>query len=584
MADAWQSAWVEVVPDFKNFRSKANGEMTGILGTAGDNGGRESSKRFNGAFLGGMGGLVAGLAAFGLGRLIGDAISTGVDFAMDGIKSAAAMAETKSAIGEVFGKDSAKLIEKWAGRGAKVLGQSEGAALGAAQTFGVYGKAAGLAGRDLATFSTDLAGLGTDLASFFGGSTEDAIAAIGSGLRGEAEPLRQYGILLDDAALKAEAMAMGIYDGKGALTQEEKILAARSAIFSQSADAQGDFERTSGSLANQQKILADSFEDSKARLGEALMPAMTELMTLANDHLVPILDDLIEEVGPVLADALEQSAPLFEDLLLAVAPLIPDLVRLAVEALPVVVGAIEALAPLVQAMITGWGDFWSIIEPIFGFLSGNTSLQELADAMVGLKGPFGDLSRVANDVRNNIFQFVRDAVGAFGRFLSGVRTNIDNAIGVVRALPGRIRGFFAGIGSWLYNSGRSLLQGFVNGIRSMIGAVGNAIGGVLDFAAGFFPHSPAERGPFSGAGWRAIREAGGAIMDQFQSGLSPVGVPLSVASMTARVLPAAFGGAGTPGVGVVINGGLTVQNPLAEPASRSVPSGLRQMDIELGMA
>ena len=72
---------------------------------------------------------------------------------------------------------------------------------------------------------------------------------------GESEPIRNYGVLLDDATLRQEAFALGITKTtKDALTPQQKVLAAQSAIFKQTTDAQGDFARTSDSAANAQRI------------------------------------------------------------------------------------------------------------------------------------------------------------------------------------------------------------------------------------------------------------------------------------------------------------------------------------------
>ena len=160
------------------------------------------------------------------------------------IKAASNMEESLSKVNVVFGK-GAKEVEKFANSAARDLGQSKQAVLEAAGVFGTFGKAAGLAGTDLAVFSNDFTTLATDLASFNNTTPEEAVQAIGAALRGEAEPLRRFGVLLNDATLKQEAMTLGIYDGKGALTAQQKILAAQSAIFKQTGDAQGDFMRTS---------------------------------------------------------------------------------------------------------------------------------------------------------------------------------------------------------------------------------------------------------------------------------------------------------------------------------------------------
>jgi len=186
------------------------------------------------------------------------------------IQAASNMEESLSKVNVVFGK-GARDVEKFANSAAKNLGQSKQAVLEAAGTFGTFGKAAGLAGTDLATFSNDFTQLSTDLASFNNTSPEEAVMAIGAALRGESEPLRRYGVLLNDATLKQEAMTLGIYDGKGALTSQQKILAAQSAIYKQTGDAQGDFMRTSDGLANSTRTLSATFKDLQAKFGAAFL-------------------------------------------------------------------------------------------------------------------------------------------------------------------------------------------------------------------------------------------------------------------------------------------------------------------------
>ena len=83
-------------------------------------------------------------------------------------------------------------------------------ALDAAATFATFGGAAGLAGDDLVNFSTGFVGLASDMASFNNTTPEQAIQAIGAALRGEAEPMRQYGVLLDDATLRQKALELGL--------------------------------------------------------------------------------------------------------------------------------------------------------------------------------------------------------------------------------------------------------------------------------------------------------------------------------------------------------------------------------------
>ena len=136
--------------------------------------------------------------------------------------------------------------------------------------------------KDLAKFSTGATKLSSDLASFYNTSADEAITAIGAALRGESEPIRKYGVLLDDATLKAKAMEMGLYDGKGALDVQAKSLAAYQVILDQTKDAQGDFSRTSDGLAAQQKILTAQLENLKTTMGTNLLPVAKEVVTQLN--------------------------------------------------------------------------------------------------------------------------------------------------------------------------------------------------------------------------------------------------------------------------------------------------------------
>jgi hypothetical protein len=198
------------------------------------------------------------------------AIGTFTSVISPAIKAASDFQEATSKVNVIFGRAS-KSVKNFADSAARNLGQSKQAVLDAAGTFGTFGKAAGLAGEDLSTFTTDFVTLATDLASFNNTSPEEAVQAIGAALRGESEPLRRYGVLLNDAVLKQEAMTLGIYKGKGALTAQQKILAAQSAIYKQTNDAQGDFMRTSDGLANSQRTLKATFDDVKVSIGNAFL-------------------------------------------------------------------------------------------------------------------------------------------------------------------------------------------------------------------------------------------------------------------------------------------------------------------------
>lgn len=231
---------------------------------AGEESGEELSRGFSGKLKGLIGGAVAALGV----RQIAVGMSSAV-------ASFSELEDSSAAASVVFGDSMGKIIEQ-SKTADKALGLSQQAVINGANTFGTYGKAAGLGGDELATFATDLTGLAGDMASFKGTSTEQALDAIAAGLRGEAEPLRAFGVMLDDVQMRDEALRMGLVKTtKDALTPQQKVLVAQSLIFAQTKDAQGDFARTSESTANIAKTLSAATENLSAKLGGMLAPAFT---------------------------------------------------------------------------------------------------------------------------------------------------------------------------------------------------------------------------------------------------------------------------------------------------------------------
>lgn len=195
------------------------------------------------------------------------------------VQSASDLNESISKSNVIFGS-SAKAIQGWAATADQALGLSQTAALEAAGNFAILGQSAGLTGVQLNTFSTDLTGLAADLASFNNTTTDEAITALAAGLRGESEPLRRFGVLLSESAVQAKAMEMGLAATAKELTDQDKVLARNALILEQTTLQQGDFARTADGAANQQRILAAEIENSRAAIGEGLLPAYKDLLSV----------------------------------------------------------------------------------------------------------------------------------------------------------------------------------------------------------------------------------------------------------------------------------------------------------------
>lgn len=232
--------------------------------------------------------------AFGVQQLI--------QFGKASVKAASDIQETTTKVQQLFGSATNSVLE-WSKKSASAFGQSQQQALDAAGTFAIFGRAAGLGGEDLVNFSTQFTELASDLASFNNTTPEEAIMAIGAALRGEAEPIRRYGVLMDEASLKQQALALGIIKTtKDALTPQQKVLAAQALIYQQTSAAQGDFLRTSDGLANQQRILAAEFENIKVTVGEAFVPVINEAISVLNKFLQGIEPQDVRAFIDVIGD------------------------------------------------------------------------------------------------------------------------------------------------------------------------------------------------------------------------------------------------------------------------------------------
>lgn len=236
----------------------------------------------------GRGALTASVGFRGLGRSVAFASSAFLGGAglIAGIKSsvsaASNLAEQQSKTTVVFG-ESAGSVKAWSKTTVNAMGLAQDQALETASSFGALLRPLGLTGTEAAKQSKRLTQLGADLASFYNTSVADALQAIRSGLVGESEPLRRYGVLLTEARVAAEGMAQTGKKTAKELTAQEKVLARQAIILKDAAQAQGDFARTSGGLANQQRILSANVRNLQIAIGNVLIPEVLKIVRGLND-------------------------------------------------------------------------------------------------------------------------------------------------------------------------------------------------------------------------------------------------------------------------------------------------------------
>lgn len=181
----------------------------------------------------------------------------------------------------VFG-DASSAVEADAAAMAEAFGVSKREFIDAASSIGLIGKASGLTKGEAAELGTQFARLAIDASSFYNVPLEEALMAMRSGLVGEAEPMRRFGVLLNEAAVKTEAVRLGIAKFGAELTEAQKVQARVSLITKGLADAQGDMARTASGAANQMRALSGRMENFKADAGAAIQPVTDQILQLAN--------------------------------------------------------------------------------------------------------------------------------------------------------------------------------------------------------------------------------------------------------------------------------------------------------------
>lgn len=150
----------------------------------------------------------------------------------------------------------------------------------------------------------------------------------------------------------------------------------------------------------------------------------------------------------------------------------------------------------IVGLVTGWGA--SLLAVVTGAWDGATSAVSAAvDWIVGfvvglVVGVLSFLARLAQ---------IPGMVGAYFMGLyQRAKAHGQSLLGFVRGIPGNIRSALGNLSSLLTSAGRSVIQGLINGIKSMIGSVGSAMSGIASKIRSYLPFSPAKDGPLSGGG------------------------------------------------------------------------------------
>jgi hypothetical protein len=409
----------------------------------------------------------------GFGRKLGALGAIGVGAAVAGIVGigkaafdAASRAEQAvGGIDAVFG-DWALDIEQSSERAATAVGLSKSSYQELAAVIGSQLKGAGMPIDEVTNKTQGLVATGADLAATFGGSTEDAVAALSSALKGETDPIERYGVSLKQSDIAARLAADGNSKLEGAALKTATAQAALALITDQTAQAHGQFAAQGATAATKAQVLSAWWENMKAKIGEGLLPIFVSLVNFFSEKVSPALEKLTADGGP-LATALERVGGF------VTGSLIPAMTGLYNELAPKVMPIIQTVGRVLNDnLVPAFRAVWAIVQnyvfPILGSV--------LRPALDGLRSAWGTLEG-ALDRNRDKFQAIYENVQPLLAFLRDkVAPLVGGALKLAFEGAGKVIGFVIDKISWVIEKG-SQVAGIVGKLGNLFGGGGGGGGG-----------------------------------------------------------------------------------------------------------
>jgi len=270
-------AYVTLIPVAKGFQQGIAKELGGVGGIGAD-AGKSAGTGFKGKFAGAIKGFAAPIAA-GLG------IAAVASFVKSSVGAASDLEESLNAVSVAYGEATTSVV---------ALGEDAATRLGVTQSdfnaaavrFSAFaGRVVGEGG-NVSGFVDDVTTRAADFASVFNIEVSEALQVFQSGLSGEAEPLKRFGINLLDSEVSAYALRAGLIGVGEQMTEDIKTQARYGLLMESTANTAGDFANTSDGLANSQRILSANVTQLQADLGSVLLPVLADVTS----GMLPLLD------------------------------------------------------------------------------------------------------------------------------------------------------------------------------------------------------------------------------------------------------------------------------------------------------
>lgn len=356
--------------------------------------------------------------AIGVGVVGGVAVAALAPLASQGLEYASSLNEVQNVVDTTFGKGASQ-IDIFSKTSLKSYGLSTLQAKQYSSVLGSMYKSMGLGADQTLTMSQNMAALSGDMASFYNLDPDAAFEKIRAGVSGETEPLKELGINMSEANLQAYAMSQGIKKNYGSMTQAEQATLRYNYLLNATKDAQGDFAKTSGGFANQQRLLKTNLQQVAGTVMSKMLPALSQGMQQLNTfasglntdamgnfagqianmvvsilplimQLMPTVGSLLEMILPPLISIAQQIMPVIimvvQMFLAVLQPLIPPIMQFVQALLPPIVQLLTAISPLLVTIANVVG---AVLGPVLNIIVG--IIQKIVDLVSFVSKPLGDI-------------------------------------------------------------------------------------------------------------------------------------------------------------------------------------------------
>ena len=503
--------------------------------------------------------IVGGFRA--IGSAVGDMVRNMADFAKGGLEVASDLQEVQNVVDVTFGEKGAAVVEDFAKKAAGSFGMSELSAKQFTGTMGAMLKSMNLDDDAVQDMSLALTGLAGDMASFYNLDAEEAFSKLRSGISGETEPLKQLGINMSVANLEAYALSQGINTAWKEMSAAEQATLRYQYIMQATADAQGDFARTSDSYANQQRILQLNMENLSASIGGKVLPIITQFSGLLNDLFAGnmSIEGFATRIGTEIGNLITQFSANLPAMMEAGGQVIGSVVEGVSRSLPQVLAAgSQVLEQMVSGLQSGLpGMVESGMDALLGFLDTITAglpdaLQMGFDLLMtvaeGIIQKIPDLiarlpvlvSEIAKFFTANFPKFVEMGGKLIFQTASGIVQSIPEIINAAGDLVEALLTYFIYRVKGFIDIGKNIVSGIWDGMKArwtdMTNWITQKVNGIISTVKGVLGiHSPSK--VFAEIGKYSAEGIGVGFSDQIGA------VSRQIKSDMGKIIPAAESGA-----------------------------------------